>query len=353
MTLASHTPSTWNDTLSSSLHKYRSTFVDNVFNKRPLLEHLRSNDRVDGTVDGGESLVEQLMYAEGEADSYGERDTIDVTPQATLTAAQFPWAQVYATVTISGLEEAKNSGKARIVSLLNARTTQAEETKATRMNAMFFGTRGGAASADDFLGLPTLIAPAATAAGGIVNEAWWASTVDSGVGNNGLDAAGLETALRDAYMATSNAGTETVDLIMTNPYGFGFYESTLTGQVRYEDTTKANLGFQSLMYKNTPIMWDFQCSGGTEGTVASDSASFYGISSKYLSLKFHKDRNFAMSSFSDNLSGSVSSTGSGTGPGGPAAATAIDARVAFCTSYGQLCTSNRRRHFKITDVTSA
>ena len=358
MTLASHTPATWNDILSTTFANYHKTLTDNVFNTRPLLQHLMGNGRVK-PVGGGHAIVEQLLYKKGDAGSYGEWDAVQVVPQNTVTAAQFPWKQIYATVAISGLEEAQNSGKEQIEDLLEAKILQAEETLKEDLNGMIFGTQATPVATDFAAtsgsnGLPGYIAAAANEVGGIVNEAWWDSKVDTGAS---IDGATLEKKLRDLYNSTSDAGGDTVDAIFTNEYGFGFYESTLTPQVRYTDTSKANLGFQNLLFKNCPIMWDFQCSGGTEGTVATTSASFYGINSKYVGLKIHRDRNFKQSPFTDNLAGGVGTTAGATAghvPGvGAASAQALDARISFITTFGNLTMRNRRRLFKLTGVTEA
>ena len=103
------------------------------------------------------------------------------------------------------------------------------------------------------------------------------------------------------------------------------------------------------MFKGVPMMWDLACSGGTEGTPADDSASFYGLNSKYVGMKLHADRNFKQSGFTDNLTGSVGTSGSA-GAGVP---TALDARVSFITTLGNQCTRNRRRLFKLINVTAA
>ncbi len=346
MALAAHVPASWDDILSTTMHNYHKTLTDNVFNGRPLLNHLMSSGRVK-TISGGVSIVEPLMYSEGYADSYAEWDPVEVNPQVTATAAQFPWKQLVATIAISGLEEAQNNGREQIINLLEAKIMQAEDTLKTLLNGMLFGTRAGTTATNDFLGLPTIIDDTLEV-GGITPttpDEWWASVVTDLLAP--VDAAGLEAALRAAYNKTSDSGPDVVDAMFTNAFGFGFYESTLTPQVRYTDTSKANLGFQNLMFKNVPIMWDFQCSGGTEGTLADDSATFYGINSKYVGLKIHSDRNFKQSPFTSNLSGSV-------GPGtAPPAASALDARMSFITTYGNLVTRNRRRLFKVTGVEEA
>lgn len=347
MALASHTPATWDDILSTTMHNYHKTLTDNVFNSRPLLHYLMSSGRVQ-TINGGVSIVEPIIYTDGQADSYSEWDQVAVAPQATTTAAQFAWKQLVATIAISGLEEAQNNGKEQMVNLLEAKVMQAEETLKTLLNGMLFGTRTGTTPANDFNSLQALVDSTGTV-GGINSgvETWWASVEDA-VG--AVDAAGLEAALRSAYNQASDSGNDRVDSIFTNSWGYEFYESTLTPQVRYTDTAKANLGFQNLLFKDVPIFWDFQAPEG-DGTATdgnTTTAMFFGLNSKYVGLKIHSDRNFKQSPFSDNLSGSVASAHATSG-----ATSAVDARVSFITTYGNATIRNRRRCFKLTGVAEA
>lgn len=339
MALATHTPTTWDELLSSTMHNIRSSFADNIFRKRPFLEHLMSNGRM-RTVDGGISIVEPLLYADGDSDTYTQWKPVTVTPVNTLTAAQFAWKLLYATIAISGLEEAQNSGREQRINVLEAKIEQAEQTMRKRLSAMAYGTFTSTANpGSEWTSLNELI-DNTTPTGGIdpATEAWWKS-YEAAVG--AVDAAGLEAAMRTAVMTTSDSGGDEVDAIFTDPATYAFYESTLTPQVRYTDTNKANLGFRNLLFENVPVMWDADCPTGV----------MYGINSKYCGLVVHKDRNFEQSPFTANLSGSVSSAAS---PGvGAASATGLDARVAFITTYGNFTIRNRRRCFKLTTISKA
>lgn len=338
MALGTHTPTTWNDILSTTFHNYRKQLTDNIFNSRPLLNFYMSNGRV-RTLSGGISIVEPLLYKEGDFKAYGEWDQIEVVPVNTATAAQYNWKQLVATIAISGLEEAQNNGKEAIVNLLEAKIMQAEDTLKSKLNQMLFGTYTGADAALGFQSLKVLV-DATTPTGGIdpATEAWWAS-IETAVG--AVDAAGLEAAMRTAYNQASDAGNDRINAIFTDADTFGFYESTLTPQVRYTDVEKANLGFQNLMFKGVPIFWDFDCEPG----------EMYGLNSKYVGLAIHSDRNFKQSPFTDNLTGSVSS--SATAGIGAASAYALDARVSFISTFGEHTTRNRRRNFKLTGVAEA
>jgi len=350
MALASHTPATWDEILSTTFHNYRKSLTDNIFNSRPLLNFYMSKGRL-RTVSGGISIVEPLIYAEGQTQAYTGAGPVLIEPQETATAAQFGWKQLAATIIIDALEEAQNNSKEMAVNLLEAKIMQAEETLKSRLNRMLFGTYAtqvGETAGQVFTGLPYLI-DEAVVVGGIdpATNAWWKSVVTQG---GAVDAAGLEAALRNAYNGSSDAGNDRVDSIFTNAFGFGFYESTLTPQVRYTDTAKANLGFQNLMFKDVPLFCDFD-GGGTEHAdtavpaLSTTSANYYGVNSKYVGLVVHKDRNFKQSKFTENLSGSV------TQGGGSATASALDARVSFITTFGEQTIRNRRRCFKVVNVT--
>jgi len=336
MALATHEPSTWDQILSTTMHNYRKTLTDNFFNSRPLLNYLMSNGRV-RTVSGGISIVEPVMYTNGDADSYEAWDQVNVKPVQTATAAQFAWKQLYATIAINGLEEAQNNSKEMIVNLLEAKIQQAEDTLRTLLNGMLFGTSAGTVGTKDFTSLIDLVDDTAIA-GGIdpASETWWKSIVTA-VGS--VDAAGLEDAMRTAYNNSSDSGSDRVDSLFTDADTFGFYESTLTPQVRYTDVEKANLGFQNLMFKNVPLFWDFQAPAGV----------MLGLNSKYVGLAIHSDRNFSQSSFTDNLSGSTSGAD---GTGG-VNASGLDARVSYITTYGNSTIRNRRRCFKLTGIAAA
>lgn len=372
MPIASHVPASWDAVLSTTMHNYRKTLTDNVFNSRPLLEYLMSNNRV-RTVDGGYSIVEPLILGLGDADSYSQWQTIGINVTGGISAAQYPWKQLYATMIISGLEEAQNNGKEQVASLIEAKVMQAEETIKNILSAMLYGTRGAAAHTDtDFDSFVTLI-DATAPAGGITPAAapdaanlWrsptWNATAATGTDSTGTaipagtmpganasgtawTGADLEKALRHMFNLASGGGADHVDAIFCGPGVYEAYEASLTPQVRFTDTTKANLGFQNLMFKNIPLYYDPDCPAGVA----------LGLNSKYIGLTLHSERNFKQTPFSSNLgldSVTPNNRSAGTAPTTFAvpAGSALDARVSFITTYGNSTTRNRRRNFKITGM---
>ena len=377
MALASHVPASWDVVLSTTMHNYRKTLTNNIFNSRPLLEYLMSNGRVT-TADGGYSIIEPLLLGPGDADSYSQWQTININQVNGISAAQYLWKQLYATIIISGLEEAQNNGKQQVINLVEAKVMQAEETLKSILSRMLYGTRGANAHPDtDFTSFFTLIDSTAPA-GGITPAAapapenqWRSTTYDSTAGTGmdatgtpiaagaggwpaagPLDGAGLEKVLRRIYTLSSDGGSDKPDAIFADAIIYEGYEGSLTPQVRYTDTSKANLGFQNLMFKNVPLYYDPDCPAGC--------ALF--LNNKYIGLTLHSDRNFKQSPFSGNLGSGDGLDNATSNPrtGGVAptsvavpAGSMLDARVSFITTFGNSTVRNRRRLAKLTGVTMA
>jgi hypothetical protein len=368
--LAPNLPTTWDALLSTTMNNYRKQLTDNIFTGTALLNYLMSNGRV-RTLDGGYYIVEPLLLGPGDADSYGPWQTIDVNAVSGISAATYPWKQIYATIIISGLEEAQNNGKEQVVSLLEAKIMQAEETLKAILSKMIYGTRGANAKATDFDPF-TLLIDGTGVAGGItpaaapaIENQWrsltYNATTGAGVNPIGgtitggttpgwpaggpLNGSQLEALLRRVYMVASDGGSDRPDAIFCSDI-FEMYEASLTPQVRYTDTSKANLGFQNLMFKDIPIYYDPDCPAGT--------ALF--LNNKYIGLTLHKDRNFKQSPFSGGLGGGLDNAKANANPGAAAAVPAgsvLDARMSIITTYGNTTVRNRRRLAKLTGVTAA
>jgi hypothetical protein len=309
--------------LSTTLNNYRKTLTDNVFRSRPLLWWMTEKNSV-RKLSGGVTIVEPLIYAEGQAGSYGEWDAIQIVPQEGMTAAQYPWKQLFATMAISGLEEAQNNGEQSIINLLKAKVMQAEETLKSRLNKMLYAN-GAGNGGKDWLGLAALLATTNTVVGGIdSNDAlntWWRPVVQP-------YATSLAATMGTAYNSASN-GNDVIDGIFTSQHNYEAYEATLVPNIRYQDVKSANAGFTSLMFKQAPIYWDRDCPTGVA----------YGLNSKYITIVGHTDRWFKQSPFSDGLSAAAGGN-----------ATTVDARYSIITTYGNLTLNNRRNHFVVTAI---
>jgi hypothetical protein len=227
-------------------------------------------------VSGGAKIIVPIIYGTNStAASYSGTDTIDVTAQTGISAAEYDWKQYAATVTISGIEEAKNNGEAAIIDLLEGKIFQTQETIIENMNTMFWAD-GTGNSSKDWNGLALIVGGTGVSLGGIdplgAGNSWWKSSE--------VDESGALTQLTMANMYnTVSVGNDQPTIIITTQTLYEKYESLLEGQIRYTDTDVADGGFQNLLFKGAPVTFDGACSTG----------QMLFLNTKYLQLVAHSD----------------------------------------------------------------
>jgi hypothetical protein len=307
--------SNFDNLLTTTLANYRKTLTDNVFTARPLTYTLMDKGRI-RMLNGGTKIVEPLIYGlNSTVGSYSGYESIALTPQEGISAAEFEWRQYAGSISISGIEEAKNNGDQEIINLLEAKIMQAEESMREGFNTMFFGD-GTGNSSKNWNGLGNLVESGNTV-GGIDSNTytWWRSYEEN-----------TATALTLAQMSTAynsvSVGNDHPDTLLTTQTLFEKYEALLQPQLRYTDTKTADAGFQNLLFKAAPVMYDTGCTAGT----------FFFLNSKYITLVGHSDKWFAQTAF-------VSPEDT-------------DARYSLIMCYGNLTVRNRAKQGKLTAKTA-
>jgi hypothetical protein len=304
--------------LSTTLANYRKQLTDNIFTARPLTYWLNDKNRI-RYISGGTKIVEPLIYGTNSTvGSYSGYDTVSLTAQTGITAAEYDWKQYAASIAISGIEEAKNNGEEEIINLLEAKIMQAEESIREGFNQMFYGD-GTGNSSKDWNGLGNLVEASGTVGG--INRAtagneYWRSYEEN-------TAAVLTLAQMATAYNTVSVGNDHPDVVLTTQALYEKYEALLQPQLRYTDTKTADAGFQNLLFKSAPVMYDTHCTAGV----------VYFLNSKYLTLVGHSDKWFAQTEFvrPENL----------------------DARYALIMCYGNLTVRNAKKQGKLTAKTAA
>tara|TARA_R100001480_G_scaffold25747_2_gene36044 strand:+ start:1038 stop:1991 length:954 start_codon:yes stop_codon:yes gene_type:complete len=312
--------SNFDEILSTTLKNYVPKLTDNIFSARPLFYAL-TNGQTIRRISGGAKIVVPVIYGTNStAGSYSGTDTIDITAQTGISAAEYDWKQYAATVTISGVEEAKNNGEAQIIDLLEGKIFQTQETIIENMNTMLFGN-GTGNSSKDWLGLSALVGSTGSP-GGIdatdADNSWWRSAVTN-QGSAAITLASMATLYNNC-----SVGNDQPTIGITGQNQYEAYEALLVDQIRYTDTDMADGGFQNLLFKGCPLTFD--------GTLAGEG-KLYFLNTKYLQLVAHSDVWFKPTPF--------------------VRPTNQDAVYSQLLCYGELTTSNRARQGFMYGITPA
>ena len=312
--------SNFDEILSTTLKNYIPKLTDNIFSARPLFYAL-TNGQTIRRISGGAKIVVPVIYGTNStAGSYDGTDTISTTAQTGISAAEYSWKQYAATVTISGIEEAKNNGEAQIIDLLEGKIFQTQETVIENMNTMFFGN-GTGNSSKDWLGLNALVGSTGSPGGIDATDAdtsWWRSAVTN-QGSAAITLASMATLYNNC-----SVGNDQPTIGITGQNQYEAYEALLVDQIRYTDTDMADGGFQNLLFKGCPLTFD--------GTLEGEGKLFL-LNTKYLQLVAHSDVWFKPTPF--------------------VRPTNQDAVYSQLLCYGELTTSNRARQGYMYGITPA
>jgi hypothetical protein len=284
------------DIIATTIQSRSGELADNVTNNNPLLLRLKEKGNV-RPFSGGNVILEEVMYTDTttqNANSYSGYEILNVSPNSPISAAQFPIAQYYASVTMSGLEMLQNSGKEQIIDLLEGRIKVAEAQLANRINTDIYldGTGNGG---KNLTGLASAVPDSPTSGiyGGIDRGSWnfWRSQVFSGTTNGG---AAVTTANIQNYMVQAALkvvrGNDKADLYVADNNYFSMYVSSLQAIQKVTSPEMAAAGFASLKFYGGGTAADVVLGGGIGAQATANH--MWMLNTDYIFLRPHKDRNF-------------------------------------------------------------
>lgn len=277
----------FDNVLTTTLENRTGKLADNMLKNNALLSRLKERGNV-RPLDGGSSIVEEIEFGESDYTWYSGYDTITTTNPKVFTAATYDWKLLAAPVGASGEEILKNSGKERVIDLVEAKLKNAEKTLQNQMAAAIYSD-GTGSSGKQLTGLKALVAddPTSGTVGGI-NRAtsgneFWRNYAD--VKAEALTSATIYGAMNDAFLGCSR-GSDKPDLIVADDKLYKLYESSLVAQQRFVNSKLADAGFENLKFKGADVIYD----GGIGGYCP--EGHMYFLNTDYLRLRPHKDRQF-------------------------------------------------------------
>lgn len=252
---------------------------DNITRAHKYLAWLESRGRFDDQ-DGGERVRIPLMHAHNTtADIYSGYGLLDVTPQEGITTAFYEWTQLAVTISISRKEQRQNSGRHAILSLLRAKTQQAEASiRELLSNCLVSGriTSGASSANGEFssrtgnldsgalgpLPLPAIIDSDPTRSRtdmGNINPGTWAFWRNQMSDASGVTTfSGLKQAMLNIYNNCSKGVGGNPDFMLGDQVAWEQYFNALQSQERYVNNNMPDVlrGTQNIMFMQATFMWD-------------------------------------------------------------------------------------------------
>ena len=267
--------------VTTTLRNRSRTLSDNVSNHNALLRRLRENGNQTSVT--GRDIVRELEYADnGTVQFYSGYETLDVSPSDVLTAAVYEYKQLAGNVTISGLEQVKNSGEQAIINLLEARINVLEKSMMNSLSTSIYSD-GTGSSGKEVGGLQLLVADSGTGTVGGINSSTFTffQNKQSTATSSAFSTANVQADMNDMYLQLVR-GADSPDLIMAGTNAYKSFLGSLQAIQRITSDDLANSGFTSVQYLNSDVVFDSAC----------NTNRMYFLNTDYLRLEVAASRDF-------------------------------------------------------------
>ena len=269
---------------TTTIHHRSKKLADNVSDNNAILTRLKQRGKI-RTFDGGETIREELAYADNSTFKYySGYEILDISPNSVFTSAEFDIKQAATAVSISGREMLQNSGMERMIDLLDARIENAEVSMENGI-AEGIHSDGTGDGGKQIGGLRSLVsaAPTTGTVGGISRADWdfWQNQYQAG---GTLNSANVQSRMNEMYAKLSR-GMDKVDLIIADNEAYNAFLGTLQDNQRFTSTAdKAMQGFNAIRFQSADVVLD----GGVGGNTP--SKTMYFLNCRYIHYRPHRDR---------------------------------------------------------------
>ena len=282
------------EAFSLTLEDRSQGYSDLVSNSNALLSLMKKKGQMKPF--SGPTIRERLLYNEsGTYTRYAGYQYLNPTPAELFNEAEFTAKLAAVSVTLSGEDILKNSGKNQLKNIMEEHIMAAE----TELVDRFVEDLHGDGTAANQIGGMQSIVPTTVDAGtygGISradNPIWRTSSYDANSAFSGITGVSATTIkpIFDNVMIGLSRGAKGPDVILSSQEHYLAYTAATTAIQRIQNETEMGaLGFSALKYYGSGKSIDVILEGGIGSAMPSDTTYF--IDTKALKFRFHPDRNF-------------------------------------------------------------
>jgi hypothetical protein len=267
--------------VTTTLRNRSRQLADNLSNHNALLQRMR--EQGNQTTVTGRDIVRELEYAANSTvQFYQGYETLNVEPSDVLSAAVFDYKQMAGNVTISGLEQIKNSGVQAIINLLEARINVLEKSLMNTLATSLYSD-GTGSDGKEIGGLQLIVADGGTGTVGGINSStftFWGNQQTTAT-SSAFSTANVQADMNNMYLLLVR-GADAPDLIMADANAYKAFLGSLQAIQRITSDDLARSGFTSVQYLNSDVVYDDQC----------PTNKMYFLNTQYLRLEVAEGRDF-------------------------------------------------------------
>lgn len=271
------------DIIATTIQSRTKQIADNVTDNNAVLKTLSMKGNMK-TFSGGNVILQEISFRDNaNAGYYSGYDLLPVSAQDVISAASYNIKQVAVPVVISGLEILQNSGKEKMIDLMDARLNVAEASmKNLIANGLY--SDGTGSGGKQITGLDAGVGLTNTTTYGDIDGNTYSVWRNVVTNTSGIVASTIQGSWNALY-AQLVRGNDKPDTILVDNATWAMYLASLQVNQRYADVKKGEAGFDSLKFIGADVILD----GGIEGNCGTNTAYF--LNTNYIHWRPHADRN--------------------------------------------------------------
>ena len=246
---------------TSTWQHMKGNAIDNIFDSTPFWFWMRDKGRL-RTQSGGRHILEPLEYAKNDGVKFlGKGGTVSLNDREFLTEALYDWRYLVAPLVRFGVDDQVNRGKTKILSLIEAKLANAENSLVDTLETTLFAGVGAAGGAFD--GLQHLVQddPTSSTVVGSINQStnsWWQNQQHDLTGES-FATAGVDEMRTLLNECANNRMKDRPDILVAGQVPFEYYEDAALAKLEIQNTRLAELGFDHQTFKGIPMIWSPAC----------------------------------------------------------------------------------------------
>lgn len=259
--------------------------VDGFFGSNPYAARLLQRDNV--RVDGGDRVQQPIIFGRLNGGSYSDNDTFNTVRKRVVVPAYFDWKQYYVDITISGLDNLRNSGAAKIIDHTNILMDVAGISGADYVgDDIYLDGTGNNNKAISGLRLALDNGTTYTTYGGITRTSGAAAGTESYAVSGQVNTTGGAFTLGFANSEFQSAvvGREKPDLILTTQSIWNTWWERVQPSQRFaagdNRNQMANIGFDTLVFNGADVVVDSKVPSG----------QWFGLNTRWVKMIVHASR---------------------------------------------------------------
>ena len=303
---------TYSTVAAIALEKLSEKIADAISTGNAALYFYKKRGNWEGVASGGRQLRKSVLYNLQTVRPLGSFGTVNVNPVDSHTSSYWDWVQSAVAVSFSDLEEFQTSGEEAIKSIVQAKFQQAKaslddffskamlrgqgDIDTTSLTTAITSPVDGSVFIDPF---PKLIAydpSVSTNIGGINQNTnnWWRNQLYA---SSSSTLAAFLGELRTLHIYCQRGGggrDKSPDFHLVDESTYNCYERALALQHRNPDYNKADIPYENIIFKGSPVIPDELMPDVYTGSTTLTKGSWFMCNSAVMGFTYDKSKSFKL-----------------------------------------------------------